>query len=87
MRGHPLDWVWCFPQISLSLYRETSFNIDDLILRLIQKTDGMHKLSAHWEGPFIVTEVISPSTYRLQRGDGQGVLNPWNVEHLRQLYM
>jgi hypothetical protein len=29
----------------------------------------MHKHSAHWEGPFIVTEVISPSTYRLQWGD------------------
>jgi hypothetical protein len=45
--------------------RETSFNVGDLVLRRIQKTDGMHKLSASWEGPFIVTEVISPSTYRL----------------------
>jgi hypothetical protein len=42
---------------------ETSFNIGDLILRCIQKTDGIHKLSAPWEGPFIVTKVISPSTY------------------------
>jgi hypothetical protein len=66
--------------------RETSFNVGDLILRSIQKTDGMHKLSAPWEGPFIVTEVISPSTYRLQWGDGQGVPNPWNVEHLRRFY-
>jgi hypothetical protein len=45
--------------------RETSFNVGDLVLRRIQKTDGMHKLSASWEGPFIVTEVISPSTYQL----------------------
>jgi hypothetical protein len=66
--------------------KETSFNIGDLVLRRIQKTDGMHKLSAPWEGPFIVTEVISPSTYRLQWGDGQGVPNPWNVEHLRRFY-
>jgi hypothetical protein len=43
--------------------RETSFKVGDLVLRRIQKTDGMHKLSAPWEGPFIVTEVISPSTY------------------------
>jgi hypothetical protein len=56
--------------------RETSFNVGDLVLRRIQKTDDMHKLSAPWEGPFIVTEVISPSTYRLQWGDGQEVLNP-----------
>jgi hypothetical protein len=46
--------------------RETSFNVGDLVLRRIQKTDGMHKLSAPREGPFIVTEVVSPSTYRLQ---------------------
>jgi hypothetical protein len=62
--------------------KETSFNVGDLVLRRIQKTDGMHKLSAPWEGPFIVTEVISLSTYHLQWGDGQGVPNPWNVEHL-----
>jgi hypothetical protein len=60
-----------------------TFNIGDLVLRSIQKTDGMHMLSASWEGSFIVTEVISPSTYQLQWGDGQGVPNPWNVEHLR----
>jgi hypothetical protein len=35
--------------------RETSFNVGDLVLRRIQKTDGMHKLSTLWEGPFIVT--------------------------------
>jgi hypothetical protein len=61
--------------------KETSFNIGDLVLRHIQKTDCMHKLSCPWEGPFIVTEVVSPSTYRLQWGDEQGVPNPWNVEN------
>jgi hypothetical protein len=56
--------------------KETSFNVGDLVLRRIQKT-----LSS------VVTEVISPSTYRLQWGDGQGVPNPWNVEHLRRFYL
>jgi hypothetical protein len=50
--------------------KETSFNVGNLVLRRIQKTDDMHKISAPWEGPFIVTELISPSTYRLQWGDG-----------------
>jgi hypothetical protein len=45
--------------------KETSFNVGDLVLKRIQKNDGMHKLSAPWEGPFIITEVMSPSTYRL----------------------
>jgi hypothetical protein len=66
--------------------QETSFNVGDLILRRIQMTDGMHKLSAPWEGPFIVTKVVSPSKYRLEWGNGQGVPNPWNVEHLRRFY-
>jgi hypothetical protein len=34
---------------------EASFNVGDLVLRRIQKTDGMHKLSAPCEGPFIIT--------------------------------
>jgi hypothetical protein len=37
----------------------------DLVLRRIQSTKGMHKLCTPWEGPFIVMEVVSPSTYRL----------------------
>jgi hypothetical protein len=60
---------------------ETSFNVGDLILRRIQNTNGMHKLSAPWEGPFIVTEVISPSTYRLQWGEGKEYPTPrtWSM--------
>jgi hypothetical protein len=53
--------------------RERSFNVGDLVLRRIQATKGMQKLSSPWEGPFIVMEVISPSAYRLQWADGQGV--------------
>jgi hypothetical protein len=46
----------------------------------------MHKLSAPWEGPFIVMEVIGPATYRLPWVDGQVVRNIWNIEHLRRFY-
>jgi hypothetical protein len=67
--------------------KETSFNIGDLVMRRIQKTGGMYGSPPPWEGPFIVTEVISPSTYRLRWGDGQGVPNPWNVEHQRRFYL
>jgi hypothetical protein len=50
--------------------RERCFNMGDLVLRRIQDTKGMHKLSAPWEGPFIVMEIIGPTTYRLQWADG-----------------
>jgi hypothetical protein len=45
--------------------RERSFNVGDLVLHRIQTTKGMQKLSTPCEGPFIVMEVISLSTYRL----------------------
>jgi hypothetical protein len=65
---------------------ERSFNVGDLVLHRIPSTMGMHNLFAPWEGPFIVMEVISPSTDRLQWADGQGVPNVWNIEHLRRFY-
>jgi hypothetical protein len=65
---------------------ERSFNVGDLVLRRIQTTKEMHKLSAPWEGPFIVMEVVRPSTYHLQSADDQGVPNIWNIEHLRRFY-
>jgi hypothetical protein len=59
--------------------RERSFNVGDLVLHRIQDTKGMHKLSAPWEGPFIMMEVVGPVTYPLQWSDGQGVPNVWNI--------
>ena len=34
-----------------------SFAVGDLVLRRKQKTEGMHKLSSPWEGPYIVKKV------------------------------
>jgi hypothetical protein len=44
---------------------ERSFNVGDLILRRIQNTEGLHKLSSPWEGPFTVAKVTGPGFYRL----------------------
>ena len=34
-----------------------SFAVGDLVLRRKQKTEGMHKLSSPWEGPYVIKEV------------------------------
>ena len=52
-----------------------SLQIGDLVLRRIQKTDGRHKLLSPWEGPFIVTKVTGPGTYKLITKDGKEVNN------------
>ena len=35
------------------------------MLRLIQQTAGQHKLSAPWEGPFIISKVLGNDSYYL----------------------
>ena len=42
-----------------------------------------HKLSPPWEGPYTVTEVIRPGTYRLEDDNGNVLTNTWNIEQLR----
>ena len=45
--------------------RPRSFQEGDLVLRLIQQTAGQHKLSAPWEGPFIISKVLGNDSYYL----------------------
>ena len=62
------------------------FNIRDMDLRIIQDEIGLHKLNSRWEGPFIVTKVTGPGSYRLIYPDGLEVPNSWNIEHLQKFY-
>src|SRR5664279_3080142 len=45
--------------------RSRTFQEGDLVLRLIQKKDGMHKLSPPWEGPFVVRKNLNNGSYYL----------------------
>ena len=66
--------------------QERSFNVGDMVLRHIQDETGLHKLNSWWEGPFIVSKVTRPGSYRLIYPEGQEVPNSWNIEHLRKFY-
>jgi hypothetical protein len=66
--------------------KERSFNVGDLVLRRIQNTEGLHKLSSPWEGPFRVANVTRPGSYRLQMLEGEDVNNSWNVDQLCRFY-
>ena len=52
-----------------------SFAVGDLVLHRKQKTEGMHKLSSPWEGPYVVKEVTRPGSYHLFDLDGIDVPN------------
>jgi hypothetical protein len=66
--------------------KECSFNIGDLVLRRIQNTEGLNKLSSPWEGPFTVAKVTGPGSYRLQTLEGEDVSNSWNIDQLCRFY-
>jgi hypothetical protein len=66
--------------------KERSFNVGDLVLRRIQNTEGLHKLSSPWEGPFTVAKVTGPGSYYLQTLQGEDVNNSWNVDQLCRFY-
>jgi hypothetical protein len=66
--------------------KECSFNVGDLVLCRIQNTEGLHKLSSRWEGPFTVAKVTGPGSYRLQTHEGEDVNNSWNVDQLCRFY-
>jgi hypothetical protein len=66
--------------------KERSFNVVDLVLRRIQNTEGLHKLSLPCEGPFIVAKVTGPGSYRLQTLEGEDVNNSWNMDQLGRFY-
>jgi hypothetical protein len=66
--------------------KERPFNVGDLVLRRIQNTEGLHKLSSPWEGPFTVAKVTGPGSYRLQTLEGEDIDNSWNVDQLCRFY-
>ena len=55
--------------------QQRSFNVGDLVLRRIQDETGLHKLNSRWEGPFILTKVTRPGSYRISDADGNEVPN------------
>ncbi|CAH9110567.1 unnamed protein product [Cuscuta europaea] len=68
--------------------RSREFQVGDYILRrreAIQPTEG-GKLALKYEGPYIVSAVVKPGTYKLKRPNGSNVPRTWNVHHLVKFY-
>jgi len=66
--------------------KDRSFMVGDLVLKWKTNQEGMHKLSTPWEGPFVVTEVTRPTSYRLAYSDGTRLPNSWHIDKLRRFY-
>jgi hypothetical protein len=68
------------------IQRYNDRNVGDLVIRRIQNTEGLHKLSSPWEGPFTVAKVTRLGSYRLQTLEGEDVSNSWNIDQLCRFY-
>ena len=55
--------------------RGRAFGVSDLVFRCIQINKNHLKLSAPWEGPYIIAEVLQPGTYKLKTKDGKAIAN------------
>src|SRR4051812_30972046 len=74
--------------------RSQTFQEGDLVLRLIQKRDGIPKLSSPWEGPFVVSKNMYNGSYYLvdirKKADTRTCMedtpSPWNIAQLRPYY-
>jgi hypothetical protein len=66
--------------------RRRDLNVGDLVLRRSQNNKGRHKLTLPWEGPYTITEVLKPVTYKLSNEKGEIFTNAWNIEQLRRFF-
>jgi hypothetical protein len=66
--------------------KERFFVVGDLVLKWKISQEGMHKLSTPWEGPFMVTEVTCPTSYRSAYPHGIRLPNSWHIDKLWHFY-
>ncbi|KAK1394251.1 hypothetical protein POM88_013307 [Heracleum sosnowskyi] len=69
--------------------KQHQYSKGDLVLRATEVSDPGHqgKLSPNWEGPYIVTQVIRPGTYKLSTMDGAEIANTWHGLRLCKFYI
>ncbi|KAL0404968.1 UNVERIFIED_CONTAM: hypothetical protein Sradi_2137600 [Sesamum radiatum] len=67
--------------------RPRKFKEGDLVLRKTENTGPVGKLEAKWDGPYIITEVIGPGTYKLKKEDGTLLPRTWNVKNIKKYYV
>ena len=64
-------------------------DIGDFVLRKVTmatKDLTQGKLGPTWEGPYRVIHYSRRCSYHLETLDGQRLLRPWNIEHLKKYH-
>ncbi|KAK8957147.1 hypothetical protein KSP39_PZI000273 [Platanthera zijinensis] len=64
-------------------------SVGDLVLRSLEaagKGPQQNKLIAAWEGPYVVTAVVKPRTFKIINAEGKTLPRTWNAQNLRRFY-
>jgi len=63
--------------------------VGDWVLRKVEatgKTSLQGKLGPNWEGPYRVTAMVRPGTFKLEDQDGKALPRPWHTDHLKKFF-
>ncbi|GAA0144277.1 hypothetical protein LIER_35900 [Lithospermum erythrorhizon] len=69
---------------------ETPFTlVYDLVLRLYSITHPKNKdkLSPKWEGPYRISKMIGPGTYKLEKLNVDAIPRTWHASNLTKYYV
>ena len=58
-----------------------------LVLRRVANLDTIGNLQVKWEGPFLVSALNRPGSYRLKYIEGNGIPRSWNVDELQRYHI
>ncbi|XP_019160737.1 PREDICTED: uncharacterized protein LOC109157290 [Ipomoea nil] len=68
--------------------RPRYFQVGDYVLRRHEASQPLEggKFAKRWEGPYIVTAVVRPGSYKLKTPKGKTIDRVWNSEHLLKYF-
>jgi hypothetical protein len=64
-----------------------SVALGNLVLRRVANLDTTGNLQVKWEGPFLVSALNKPGSFRLKDIEGNDIPRSWNLDELRRYHV
>ncbi|XP_075515907.1 uncharacterized protein LOC142550714 [Primulina tabacum] len=66
--------------------RIRDFQVEDLVMKKVNRAGEVGKLEARWEGPYKFTRRVNSGSFYLEDTQGRPLKRPWNVFNLKKYY-
>jgi hypothetical protein len=67
--------------------KEKIIKVGDLVLLRSPHTEATGKLEPKWIGPYLITEKMRSSSFRLADIEGKVLQHSWNTDNLHRFYI